>query len=80
MSGLPSPLDLTNLLARRSAIYAQLAAMSTTSPGGGPNTTGEGVSVDQVGYRKSLLDELDRLNEQIAILGGPYQFQTRGKI
>jgi hypothetical protein len=80
MSGLPSPQDLTNLLARRSAIYAQLAALSTTSPGGGPNTTGEGVSVDQVGYRKSLLDELNQLNEQISILGGPYQFQTRGRV
>ncbi|HEV8000897.1 MAG TPA: hypothetical protein VGP63_13520 [Planctomycetaceae bacterium] len=80
MTGLPSPQDLTNLLARRSAIYAQLAAMTTTSPGGGPNTTGEGVSVDQVGYRKSLLDELAALNEQISIVSGPYQFQTRGRI
>jgi hypothetical protein len=80
MTGLPSPQDLTNLLARRSAIYAQLAAMTTTSPGGGPNTTGEGVSVDQVGYRKSLLDELAQLNDQISIVGGPYQFQTRGQI
>jgi hypothetical protein len=80
MSGLPSPQDLTNLLARRSAIYAQLAAMTTASPGGGPNTTGEGVSVDQVGYRKSLLDELDCLNEQISVVGGAYQYVTRGRI
>lgn len=68
------------MLARRSAIYAQLAAMTTTSPGGGPNTTGEGVSVDQVGYRKSLLDELDCLNEQISVVGGAYQFVTRGSV
>ena len=72
--------DLTNLLARRSAIYAQLGAMSTTSPGGGPNTTGEGVSVDQVGYRKSLLDEIDQLNEQISIVGGVYQFRSQGRV
>jgi hypothetical protein len=80
MTGLPSSQDLTNLLARRSAIYSQLAAMTTTSPGGGPNTTGEGVSVDQVGYRKSLLDELNQLNEQISIVGGAFQYVTRGTI
>jgi hypothetical protein len=80
MSGLPSPQDLTNLLARRRAIYSQLAGMTTTSPGGGPNTTGEGVSVDQVGYRKSLLDELAALNEQISIVGGAFQYVTRGSV
>jgi hypothetical protein len=80
MSGMPNPADLTNLLAARAALYAQLAAMVPGSPGYGPNTTGEGVNVDQVGYRKSILDAIDRLNEQIDVVGGPYQFQVRGRV
>lgn len=63
---------LTDLEARRDAVAAELAAMSTSKAGGLPNVlaarnvSGVGLNVDHVGYRQSLLDELARLDALIA--------------
>jgi len=60
---------LTDLEARRDAVAAELAAMSTSKAGGLPNVQGQrgadGVNVDHVGWRKSLMDELVMLEKLI---------------
>lgn len=58
---------LDDLRTRRATVAAQLAAMTVTSVGGKPNamTADGGTSVDHVGYRKSLLEELKMLDEAI---------------
>jgi hypothetical protein len=62
-----------NIATRIAAIYAQLAAMSSTSPGGKPTYSIDGQMVDHVGYRKSLLEELKMLNELQAAAAGPFE-------
>ena len=63
---------LGDLEARRDAVAAELAAISTSKAGGLPNVLaargagGVGLNVDHVGYRQSLLDELARLDALIA--------------
>lgn len=66
------PTDSANLLTRRSAIIAELAALDSTKAGGKPNTTGGGdkVSIDHVGYRKSLYEELAQINSMITAIQG----------
>jgi hypothetical protein len=58
---------LTDLKARRATVASTLASMSITSIGGKPNamTADGGTSVDHVGFRKSLLEELKMLDEAI---------------
>lgn len=58
---------LTDLRTRRATVAAQLAAMTITTVGGKPNamTADGGTSVDHVGFRKSLLEELKMLDEAI---------------
>jgi hypothetical protein len=56
--------DFENLKARRTAIYAELAAMAVTKAGGLPNARDSGV--DHVGYKDGLYRELREIN---AILG-----------
>lgn len=65
--------DAENIATRRSAIYAQLAAMSSTSVGNKPTYNIDGQMVDHVGYRKSLLEELKMLNELQASAAGPFE-------
>lgn len=65
--------DLENLLTRRSAILAELAAGPSK-----PNYTVDGQSVAWNEYRRSLLDELTMLNAQIAVAEGPWEIETRG--
>lgn len=67
--------DLQNLLARRSNVIAELAAMNSSSAGGKPSYSIDGQAVDHVAYRKSLYDELRELNRQISILQGPFEVQ-----
>lgn len=64
--------DAQNLATRKSAILAELAALDSTKAGGKPNTTGGGdkVSIDHVGYRKSLYEELAMINSMIASIEG----------
>lgn len=58
---------LDDLKARRAYVAAQLAAMLVTTVGGKPNanTADGGTTVDHVGYRRSLLEELKLLDEAI---------------
>lgn len=54
-----------NLIIRRDAVAQKLADMSESNEGFLPNTSGDGINVDMVGLRKSLLEELKQLNEEI---------------
>lgn len=56
---------LANLQARRAAIAAELAALSSSAAGGLPNTDGIGVNVDHVGYKDGLYRELRELRDAI---------------
>lgn len=58
---------LENLRTRRATVAAQLAAMTVSTIGGKPNanTADGGTTVDHVGYRRSLLEELKMLDEAI---------------
>ena len=65
--------DLENLKTRRSAILTELAALSSTASGGKPNYTINGQSVDHIGYKRSLYDELKTIDELIVALQGPFE-------
>ncbi len=69
--------DLDNLIARRSAVYAELAALTPAANGGKPTYSIDGQSVDHVGYRKSLLEEIQILNALIAAAQGPFEVIDR---
>lgn len=56
---------LQNLTTRRDAIGVELAALNATKAGGLPTARGEGLSVDHVEYRLSLMEELKQLNDLI---------------
>lgn len=58
---------LEDLGTRRATVAAQLAAMTVSTIGGKPNanTADGGTTVDHVGYRRSLLEELKMLDEAI---------------
>lgn len=72
--------DLTNLLTRRSNILNELAALSSSTPGGKPNVQGGGAgTVDHVGYKKSLYEELELLNRQIDMIQGPWEVPLEGR-
>lgn len=60
--------DIDNLLTRRSAICAELAALTSSAAGGKPNAQATGI--DHVGYKDGLYRELAAINETIALLGG----------
>jgi hypothetical protein len=70
--------DLENLATRRSAIYAELAAMTSASSGGKPNYSADGESVDHVGYKASLYAELAQIDQLITALQGPVILEMRG--
>jgi hypothetical protein len=61
--------DLSNLLARRTAIVAELAAMAAGNPGGNPNSQAAGI--DHARYKQGLYDELAEIEKLIPILDGP---------
>lgn len=58
---------LNDLKTRRATVAAELAAMSISTIGGKPNanTADGGTTVDHVGWRRSLLEELKMLDEAI---------------
>lgn len=58
--------DLANLMTRRSAIYAELAALNDQKAGGKPNASGAGTGIDHVGYKDGLYRELKELNGLIS--------------
>lgn len=72
--------DLENLQLRRSAILAELAALSSFTAGGRPNVNGGGAgTVDHVGYKDGLYRELKEINSQIDILQGPWELSLEGR-
>lgn len=68
---------LDDLITRRDAIGAELAALDATKAGGLPNAPG---SVDEVGYKDGLYRELERLNDLIAKTGGPTEINIYGRV
>jgi len=58
--------NLENIRARIAAITAELAALDATKPGGVPDSSGQGESLNHTGYKMSLYDELERLQAMIA--------------
>lgn len=65
--------DLENLVARRSEIFAKLANLGSLDA---PNASGSGHTLDRVGYRRSLLDELKSINSLIASASGPWEVMS----
>jgi hypothetical protein len=56
-----------NIQTRLDAIALELATMTW-----GPNVTVDGVSVDNTGYRKSLLEEQTLLVQALVVAQGPF--------
>lgn len=63
--------DLENLRTRRSTIYSELAALSSKK-----TYSIDGQSVDHNAFRKSLLEELAKINELIAAAEGPWEVES----
>lgn len=61
--------DIALLQTRRAAILAELAGLTQTTIGGKPNTSGSN-TVDHVGHRKSLHEELRGIDETLFLYGG----------
>jgi hypothetical protein len=68
------PTDLDNLLARRSNILAELAALDASKPDYNKGNQ----SVQWASMRKQLMDELASLNGMIAAFDGPWETEVRG--
>jgi hypothetical protein len=60
--------DLENLKTRRSAIYAELAALAAGKAGGNPNQ--KDVGIDHAGYKDGLYRELREINALLGDGGG----------
>lgn len=60
--------QITALETRRDAILDELAEMGPTKAGGLPNRSGTDVNVDHVGYRRSLIDELRDIRDQLSTI------------
>jgi hypothetical protein len=72
--------DLENLQTRKSAVLAELAALSSSAAGGRPNINSGGAgTVDHVGYKRGLYDELREINAQIDVLQGPWECALEGR-
>lgn len=66
--------DLDNLLARRSAILAELATLASRV-----SYKIDGQEVDHNAYRRSLLDELAAINQLVDGLQGPFEVETKAE-
>lgn len=58
------------LRTRRDAILTELAALTTSGAGGLPNASGDGVTVDHVGYKDGLYRELAEIEKLLRSLPG----------
>lgn len=72
------PTDYENLLTRRSAILTELAALTSSSAGGGLNHTALGRSFDHVGYKDGLYRELEMIKGLISAAEGPVDDSVQG--
>jgi hypothetical protein len=68
--------DLDLLIARRSAIYAELAGLDSTKAGGRPDNVG---GTKHTEYRLSLYAELEKLNVEIDKQQEPWEFPLEGR-
>ena len=69
------PSDLENLMTRKSAILAELAEWETGKP-----TYGKaGQRVEWTEYRRSLWEEVQKLDQLIAAAQGPFELRTEGR-
>ena len=64
-----TPSWITDLITRRTAIGAELAALSSSTAGGKPNNSTEGGGTDHVGYKDGLYRELAQINETLKNAG-----------
>ena len=55
------------LVTRRAAVIAEIAALSSTTAGGKPNTNQPGAA-DHQGYKRGLYQELERINDTLKVL------------
>jgi hypothetical protein len=65
---------LASLLTRKETILSELAAMSSQ-----PSYSIDGQWVDHTAHRQALLNELEKLNELIAMEEGPLEAPLRGE-
>ncbi|MBC8875139.1 MAG: hypothetical protein H8E44_37435 [Planctomycetes bacterium] len=71
-----SATDVANLKARRTAIYAELAALGATKAGGLPNSTASGDDIDHQGYKQGLYDELAKIEDLLVKIQGPWEVRS----
>jgi uncharacterized protein involved in exopolysaccharide biosynthesis len=62
---------ITKLKTRRDAILDELAALSTSTAGGKPNSQQGGI--DHTGYKRSLYEELAQIKEQLVTFADPFE-------
>lgn len=67
---------VAKLQTRRDAILDELAAMSSSTAGGKPNSTQGGI--DHMAYKKSLYDELAQIKQQLAMYADPFEVIVEG--
>jgi len=68
---------LEKLQARRDAILDELAAMTSASAGGKPDSTQGGIQ--HVAYKKSLYEELEMITKQLATsFNDPFEVVVEG--
>jgi hypothetical protein len=65
---------LTSLVSRKETILTELAAMASQ-----PSYSIDGQWVDHTAHRQALLNELEKLNELIAMEEGPLESPLRGE-
>lgn len=64
------PTNAQNLKTRRSAIIAELAALDGTKAGGKPDGP---AGIRHIDYKRSLYEELEKINQQLGAAEGPYE-------
>ena len=70
--------DIDNLVARRTAVLAEIAALDSTKAGGLPDVQGGGVAIQHQAYKNGLYEELERLNAMITAFEGPWEVVSKG--
>lgn len=74
-----------NLIIRREAVAAELAALDSTKLGGKANVKHEdgGTTIDHIQYKKSLYEELKAIDDELlsdAVTGDPFEESTFGEL
>lgn len=76
---------LENARTRYNAIWAELAALTSSAAGGKPNASGGDNTIDHVGYKDGLYRELEALEKRFPVLktevdgagNAPFEVRTR---